>query len=304
MEQFFQQMVNGITVGSVYALVALGYTMVYGILRMINFAHGEMFMLGSYIALTLLVSQKVNLLATIPNLFVVLLGVFIMSMIVVGGVGVAIERIAYRPLRKAGRLAPIVSALGMSLAVQNAVMLTYGTQYQVFPEGLLPELVWQVAGVEITLMRVVILLISVGLMAALYIFVQKTPLGTAVRATALDHDAARLMGIDVDRIILTVFLIGPALGAAGGIMVGIYYRQVNFTMGWTYGLKAFTAAILGGIGNIPGAMVGGLLLGILETLGAGYISTGWKDAFAFIILITILVVRPTGLLGERVAEKI
>jgi len=303
-EQFLQQMVNGFTVGSVYALVALGYTMVYGILRMINFAHGEMFMLGSYVALTLMVSQHVNFLAAIPNLFLALISIFIVSMIVVAFAGVAIERIAYRPLRKAGRLAPIVSALGIALAVQNAVMLTYGTQYQVFPEGLLPSTVWRVLGVEITLMRVIVLLLSLGLMAVMYVFVQKTPLGTAIRATALDHDAARLMGIDVDRIILTVFLIGPALGAAGGIMVGLYYRQINFTMGWTYGLKAFTAAIIGGIGNIPGAMAGGLLLGILETLGAGYISTGWKDAFAFFILITILVFRPTGLLGERVAEKI
>ncbi|MGE5484458.1 MAG: branched-chain amino acid ABC transporter permease [Ignavibacteriales bacterium] len=304
MEQFLQQMVNGFTVGSVYALVALGYTMVYGILRMINFAHGEMFMLGSYIALTLMVSHYVNVLAVIPNLLLALVCIFIVSMMVVALAGVAIERIAYRPLRKAGRLAPIVSALGISIAVQNAVMLIYGTQYQVFPEGLVPEVVWRIGGVQITPMQIVILGISVSLMVALYTFVQRTPLGTAIRATALDHDAARLMGIDVDRIILTVFLIGPALGAAGGIMVGLYYRQVNFTMGWTYGLKAFTAAIMGGIGNIPGAMIGGLLLGILETLGAGYVSTGWKDAFAFFILITILVFRPTGLLGERVAEKI
>ncbi|MCR4398593.1 MAG: branched-chain amino acid ABC transporter permease [Firmicutes bacterium] len=303
MEQLLQQLVNGITVGSVYALVALGYTMVYGILRLINFAHGEMFMLGSYFALTLIVSTRVGVLQLVPNVLLGLLLVFLFSMGLVSTVGVVVERVAYRPLRRSTRLAPIVSALGASLFIQNAVMLTYGTQYQVFPEGLLPTTVWRVFGVEVTLMRVIVLAISLGLMAALYAFVQKTPLGTAIRATALDHDAARLMGIDVDRIILTVFLIGPALGAAGGIMVGLYYRQINFTMGWTYGLKAFTAAIMGGIGNIPGAMVGGLLLGILETLGAGYISTGWKDAFAFVILIAILILRPTGLLGERVAEK-
>ena len=302
MEQLLQQLVNGVTVGSVYALVALGYTMIYGILKLINFAHGELFMLGSYLALTILASAGIT--GLIPNLFLAIVVVFILGMGMVAVTGAAIERIAYRPLRKASRLAPVVSALGVSIFLQNAVMLIYGTQYKVYPEGLIPAISWRIGGVEITLMRVLILVISLALMAALYFFVQRTRLGMAMRAVALDHNTARLMGINVDRIILLVFLIGPALGAAAGIMVGLYYRQINFTMGWTYGLKAFTAAILGGIGNIPGAMLGGILLGIFETLGAGYVSAAWKDALAFVILILILILRPTGLLGERVAEKV
>ncbi|MCL5045358.1 MAG: branched-chain amino acid ABC transporter permease [Actinobacteria bacterium] len=302
MEQLLQQLVNGLTVGSVYALVALGYTMIYGILRLINFAHGELFMLGSYLALTLIVT--VGVMGLIKSVLLGIVVVFLIGMGLVAVTGVVTERVAYRPLRKASRLAPLVSALGVSIFLQNAVMLIYGTSYQVYPEGLIPAMSWRVGGAEITLMRVLILVISMALMAALYFFVQKTRVGMAMRAVALDHDTARLMGINVDRIIMIVFLIGPALGAAAGIMVGLYYRQINFTMGWTYGLKAFTAAILGGIGNIPGAMLGGILLGVLETLGAGYVSTAWKDALAFVILILILILRPTGLLGERVAEKV
>jgi len=300
--QFLQQTVNGLTIGSVYALVALGYTMVYGIMRLINFAHGELFMFGAYLGFTVVVSMGIA--GWVPNVYVALFVVFVMAMGGVGLMGVLMERVAYRPVRSAGRLSAVVSALGVSVFLQNAAMLTWGTKYKVMPGDLLPATTWSVAGVEIGLLRVLILVISFALMAALYWFIQRTRMGTAIRASALDHDAARLMGIDVDRIIMTVFLIGPALGAAAGLMVGLYYRQINFTMGWAYGLKAFTAAIMGGIGNIPGAMVGGLLLGVFETLGAGYISAAWKDAIAFCILIGILVLRPTGLLGERVAEKL
>ncbi|HHY93758.1 MAG TPA: branched-chain amino acid ABC transporter permease, partial [Firmicutes bacterium] len=210
----------------------------------------------------------------------------------------------YRPLRRAPRLAPVVSALGAAVVIQNAVMLSYGAQYQVFPEGLVPSISWNVAGMTFPLLRLAILLLSVILMAVMYLFIQRTTVGAAIRAVSLDHDTARLMGIDVDRVIMLVFLIGPALGAAAGVMIGLYYRQVHFTMGWVYGLKAFTAAILGGIGNIPGAMVGGIILGLFETMAAGYVSSAWKDAFAFLLLIGILVLRPTGLLGERVAEKV
>ena len=198
----------------------------------------------------------------------------------------------------------VVSALGASIFFQNAVMLIYGARYQVYPHDILPRVVIPIFGLNVPLLRILILLTSVVMMAALYFFIQKTRFGTAIRAVAIDQGAAKLMGINVNAVIMIVFLIGPALGGAAGLMVGLYYGQINFTMGWIYGLKAFTAAILGGIGNIPGAMLGGLLLGVIEAMGAAYISIAWKDAIAFVVLILILIVRPTGLLGERVAEKV
>jgi branched-chain amino acid transport system permease protein len=197
-----------------------------------------------------------------------------------------------------------VSALGASIFFQNAVMLIYGARYKVYPHDILPRTAISLFGLDIPLVRLLILLTSILMMIGLYLFIQRTKIGTAIRAAAIDQGAAKLMGINVDRVIMIVFLIGPALGGAAGLMVGLYYGQINFTMGWIYGLKAFTAAILGGIGNIPGAMVGGLLLGVIEAMGAAYISIAWKDAIAFCVLILILIVRPTGLLGERVAEKI
>ncbi len=300
-----QQLLNGITIGSFYALIALGYTMVYGVLKLINFAHGELFMSGSYLGLTI-ISILIGAGLGGEALLWALAGVFIVVMAIVAGLGVGIERVAYRPLRRAGRLPAVVSALGVSIALQNAVMLIYGPRYRVYPKGVIPAIYWQVGGIQISLLQVFVLILSLILMATLYYFIHYTRLGTAVRATALDHDVARLMGIDVDAIVRIIFIIGPALGAAGGIMVGLYYGRINFTLGWGYGLKAFTAAILGGIGNIPGAMVGGMLLGLFETLAAGFIPQGgaWKEAIVFLILILILVVRPTGLLGERVAEKV
>jgi branched-chain amino acid transport system permease protein len=219
-------------------------------------------------------------------------------------VGALLERVAYRPLRQAPRLSAVVSALGASIFLQNAIMLVYGARFQVYPQNILPKMAINILGLDIPLVRILILLASLTMMAALYLFIQKTRIGTAIRAAAIDQGAARLMGIDVDRVIMMVFLVGPALGGTAGVMVGLLYGQVNFTMGWVYGLKAFTAAILGGIGNIPGAMVGGLLLGVIEALGAAYISIAWKDAIAFCVLILILILRPTGLLGERVAEKV
>ena len=304
MEFLLQQAINGITIGAFYALIALGYTMVYGILRLINFAHGDLFMVGSYLGYTLVIALIIS--GLIPNLLVALLIIFLMAMGTVALMGALLERVAYRPLRRAGRLAPVVSALGASIFLENAVMLIYGPRYHVYPKGILPDIHWSIGGAYVTLVQLATLAVSILLMGGLYFFVQKTRLGTAIRAVALDHDTARLMGIDVNRIITLVFLLGPALGAAGGIMVGLYYGRISFVLGWGYGLKAFVAAILGGIGNIPGAMVGGFLLGIFETLAAGYIPGGgaWKDAIAFLILILILILRPTGLLGERVVEKI
>jgi branched-chain amino acid transport system permease protein len=217
--------------------------------------------------------------------------------------GVVVERVAYRPVRGSPRLNAMVTALGASIFLQNALMLVYGARYQVYPD-VLPQTAVSVLGLQIPLLRVAVVLASVAMMAVLYFFVQRTRLGAAIRATAIDPDAARLMGIDVNRIVVLVFVIGPALGGAAGLLVGLYYGQISFTMGWTYGMKAFTAAILGGIGNIPGAMLGGLVLGLVEALGAAYLSMAWRDAIAYGVLILILIVRPSGLLGERVAEKV
>jgi branched-chain amino acid transport system permease protein len=300
-EEFFQQLTNGLAVGGIYALIALGYTMVYGVLRLINFAHGDLFTLGAYLGLTLLTSfglaDRVG-----PLGAVLLLTLMVMGLVAL--VGMLLERTAYRPLRQSPRLSAVVSALGASIFLQNTIMLVYGARLHVYPQDILPRTTVDLFGLYVPLMRIVILAASLLLMGGLYLFIQKTRIGTAIRAAAIDQGAARLMGIDVDRVIMLVFLVGPALGGAAGLMVGVYYGQINFTMGWSYGLKAFTAAILGGIGNIPGAMVGGLLLGVIEALGAAYISIAWKDAIAFCVLILILIVRPTGLLGERVAEKI
>ena len=301
LETFIQQLANGVSLGSLYALIAIGYTMVYGVMRLINFAHGDFFMIGSYLGFTLVSSALVG--GAIP-LWASLIVAVVLSMAGVAILGVIVERAAYRPLRRSSRLTAVVSALGVSIFLQNAVMLIWGPRYRAYPPWAVPNVTWQVGGIYINFMQVLILAVSFGLMVALYLFVQRTTVGAAIRATAIDHDIARLMGIDVDQIIRLIFLIGPALGAAAGVLLGLYYRQIHFTVGWTYGLKAFTAAIMGGIGNIPGAMVGGLLLGILEMLGAGYISAAWKDVFVFLILILLLMFRPTGLLGERIAEKV
>ena len=301
MDEFFQQLTNGLAVGGIYALIALGYTMVYGVLKLINFAHGDLFTYGAYLGLTLLTSLALG------DRLGFTLGVLVLVLMVMGLVavlGAILERTAYRPLRESPRLSAVVSALGASIFLQNTLMLIYGARFQVYPDNILPTTTLHIFGLYLPLMRVLIVLASVAMMAALYLFIQKTRIGAAIRAAAIDQGAARLMGIDVNRVILLVFLLGPALGGAAGLMVGLYYGQINFTMGWVYGMKAFTAAILGGIGNIPGAMVGGLLLGVIEALGAAYVSIAWKDAIAFLVLILILIVRPTGLLGERVADKI
>ena len=301
MELFFTQLTNGLAVGGIYALIALGYTMVYGVLKLINFAHGDLFTIGAYLGLTLLVSLSMaDHLGVAAGLL--LLAVMVMGL--VGIIGILLDKVAYKPLRTSPRLSAVVSALGASIVFSNTLMLVFGPRPRVYPQGLLPTQVLYLFGLPIPIMRVAILAASVILMIGLYVFIQKTRTGTAIRAAAIDQDAARLMGINVDRVIMLVFFIGPALGGAAGLMVGLHYGQINFTMGWIYGLKAFTAAILGGIGNIPGAMVGGLLLGVIESMGAAYISNAWKDAIAFFVLILILIVRPTGLLGERVAEKI
>lgn len=298
MDIFFQQLVNGLTIGSMFALIALGYTMVYGVMRLINFAHGDLVAGSAFVGLyvvTHFFSGDIGIGGVVA--------IFAITAVIVACVGVVLERIAYRPLREAPRLSAVVSALGASMVIQNGIMLLWGPQLHIFPE-LIPQISWDFGGVVISLIQVLIMALSMILMIALYFFVEKTRVGTAIRASSIDQDAARLMGINVNNIIVTIFIIGSALGAIGGIFIGLYYRGITFNMGWQYGLYAFVAAIMGGIGNIPGAMLGGILLGLFNAFISGYISSTWSDAFTFILLIVILIVRPTGILGERVADKV
>ena len=300
MDFILQQFINGVTVGGIYALIALGYTMVYGVLKLINFAHGDLCILGAFIGLTTLTSGVFAGLST-PVLLIL---AFLIAMIVVAVAGTLLDQFAYKPLRKAPRLSAVVSALGASMLIQNGLMLIWSPNVQVFPSSLLPNINWEIGGAHISFVQLLIIVGAFVLMAALYFFVHHTRVGTAIRATAIDQDAARLMGVNVNRVIAMVFIIGPVLGAVGGLFIGLYYRQTYFTMGWSYGLSAFIAAIIGGIGNIPGAMLGGLVLGLFNAFAAGYVSSSWQDAITFALLIGILLVRPTGLLGERVAEKV
>ena len=313
LQVFCQQLANGLTIGAIYALIALGYTMVYGVIQLINFAHGEIFMVGAYLALTVLVLVGVSG----PVTGWALGGMFLLgALVAMAGcalLGLGIERAAYRPLRPrpaasisrgghAPRLAALITAIGVSFFLQNAVMLAYGATDRRFP-AFIPPIRWELAGVTITLLQVVIWTSSAVLMLALQALVMGTSLGRAMRATAQNPTACWLLGIPVNRIIATTFMIGSAFAAYGGLLFGAYYTTITFHDGYMTGLKAFTAAVLGGIGNIPGAMLGGIVLGILEGLGAGYLSAQWKNAFAFIVLIGLLLCKPTGLLGERVADR-
>ena len=297
-----QQLINGITLGAVYALIALGYTMVYGILELINFAHGEIYMLGAYVAIvTLSFLTFTGLTATSLLLSMLIAG--IVSMIYCGAYGLTLEKVAYRPLRHAPRLSPLISAIGMSIFLQNYVMLTQGSADKIFPH-IFPADSITMGNATLTYLQGFIIVTSVILMLALQAFTKKTRLGKAMRATAQDKKMASLVGIDINTVIVVTFITGSVLAAAAGIMVAMYYGLINFYMGYVAGIKAFTAAGLGGIGNIQGAVMGGFLLGILESLGAAYISSEYKDAFAFIVLILILILKPTGLLGEGVPEKV
>ncbi len=304
-----QQLINGLTIGAVYALIALGYTMVYGVLQLINFAHGDLFMLGAMIGVFVLTALAVTEPLPLGLGLALLVGIFIVSMALVAGLGVAIERVAYRPLRTAGRLSPLISALGVSVFLENATMNVVGPAPRFFPE-VVPTTELQLLGVTVQDKQVLILIVATALMVWLHYLVNHTTFGLAVRATAEDKDAASLMGIDIDRVIAMVFVLGPALGAAAGVLFAMFYGVVLWNVGFLAGIKAFTAAVLGGIGNIPGAMLGGLMLGLVETFGAGYlpilthglVGPEYKDIFAFIILILVLIFRPMGILGERVAR--
>ena len=308
MDIFVQQLINGLVLGSIYALVALGYTMVYGILELINFAHGEVTMMGAMVALTVIGF----LMGTAPDLpgLVIVLGGVLMAIPVCMLLGFSIERLAYRPLRRAPRLAPLITAIGLSIVLQNVAMLIWGRQYISFPR-LLPEGRHEILGAHITDLQIFIILLSVSIMVGLWLLVQRSRLGRAMRATAQSREVAELMGVNVNTVISATFVIGSALAAIAGVMVSAYYGLAHYYMGFLLGLKAFSAAVLGGIGNIAGAMLGGLLLGVIEALGAGYIGdiTGgflgshYQDVFAFFVLILVLVFRPSGLLGERVATR-
>ncbi|MFO8085696.1 MAG: branched-chain amino acid ABC transporter permease [Desulfobacterales bacterium] len=303
MQVIIEQIINGLTIGSFYALIALGYSMVYGILKLINFAHGDFFTLGSYVGYTVLVFASAAL-TSYFGIWGMIAIAMLAAAISVALVGLLVERMAYRPIYASGRLPAVVSALGASIVLQNTIMIVWGPRYQAYPAAFIPNVPLQFLGFNISLLQVLILVMSFILMISLYYIIQKTTFGAAIRATALDRDTAALMGINFNKIIFFIFILGPALGGITGVMVGMYYRQISFNMGWNYGLKAFTASILGGIGNLPGAMLGGLILGTLEMLGGAYISSAWKDVFVFLILILVLIFRPTGILGEKMAEKV
>jgi branched-chain amino acid transport system permease protein len=306
LNQLPQQLVNGLTLGGVYALIAIGYTMVYGILFMLNFAHGEIYMIGGFAGWWVLHLLSRNNLPIINAAAVVSL-MIIIAMVVSALLGATVERLAYRPLRKAPRMNLLLSALGVSIFLQNTVLTFQGAKARFFPvTSLLPESVrtFQIGGVVFSFMRVLVILLSFLFMAVLTIVVKKTKVGKAMRATAQDIEAATFMGIDTDRIIVLVFLIGSALGGAAGTLVGLLFTQVDYYVGFQAGLKGFTAAVLGGIGNIFGAMLGGLILGLLESLATTFFPATYKDVVAFVVLIIVLIFRPWGLMGEKMPEKV
>ena len=302
---FVQQLVNGLTLGSVYALIALGYTMVYGILKLLNFAHGEVYMMGAFAGYGILTLFGGPLALTVPvGVLIVLM--LVGAMVGAGFLGVLIERVAYRPLRNAPRIAPLISALGVAFFLQASALLLFGADFRTYETyeyiDLAKGIHW--GPLHISIVRILVILTSFGLMIALTLLVAKTRLGKAMRATAFDREAAAMQGIDVDRVIVSTFLIGSALAGAAGVMVGLVFYKVFFLMGFLAGLKGFTAAVVGGIGSIPGAMLGGLLIGFAEAFITGYVSSTFQDFFVFSILIAILLVRPSGLLGRGDIQKV
>jgi len=330
---FIQQIINGLTLGSVYAVVALGYTMVYGIIQLINFAHGEVVMIGAMVAYSVIVALA-GAGSPLPPLAMVAAGALV-AIPVCMAVGYTLERVAYRPLRSAPRLAPLITAIGLSIILQNLAMIVWSRNPLPYPQVVQTtsyHVTGSPTGATITNVQIAILATSVAMMVGLLLLIYRTKLGIAMRATAQNPSVAGLMGIDINRVISVTFVIGAALGAVAGVMVGSYYGVAHYQMGFLLGLKAFSAAVLGGIGNIAGAMLGGVLLGLIEALGAGYVGdltnlcglSGWsdwiakrcaddphlvlfgsnyQDVFAFIVLIAVLVFRPSGLLGERVSDR-
>jgi branched-chain amino acid transport system permease protein len=301
LEIFLQQLLNGLTIGMVYALIALGYTMVYGVIQLINFAHGELFMVGAYFALSSI--WLCHLIIPGAPFWIVLIVLIVLSMLGSSLMGATIEKVAYKPLRNSPRLAALITSIGVSFFLQNAVMLAYGSREQAVPE-IIPTVRFSLPLFSFSLMQVIIFVTSVSLMFFLTWFVKNTRMGKAMRACSENFEAAHLMGISVNKVIRATFVLGSALAAVGGALFGMYYGSVNFHDGYLAGLKAFTAAVFGGIGSIPGAMVGGILLGVFEGLGAGYISSEWKDVFAFVLLGLVLIFKPSGLFGENLPDKV
>ncbi len=329
MDILLQQIINGLTLGSIYAIVALGYTMVYGIVQLINFAHGEVVMIGAMVALSV-IGSLAGAHTSLPPLVIVLAGIAC-AVPVCMAVGYTMERVAYRPLRRAPRLAPLITAIGISIILQNVALLIWSRNPMSFPQ-IIANPVYEIAGATISGVQIAIIGLSAVMMLGLTALVYRTRLGVAMRATSENPQVAGLMGVNINRVIASTFVIGAGLGAVAGVMVGTYYGIAHYTMGALLGLKAFSAAVLGGIGNLAGAMLGGILLGLVEALGAGYIGeitdlcnvswissdlaercardghfilmgSNYQDVFAFLVLIAVLVLRPSGLLGERVGDR-
>jgi branched-chain amino acid transport system permease protein len=304
MAYFVQQLINGLTLGAIYGLIAIGYTMVYGIIGMINFAHGEIYMIGAFIALiTFLVLGALG----VGALPVLLLLVLLSAMGFTAVYGWTVERLAYRPLRRSFRLAPLISAIGMSIFLQNYVQLLQGARVKALPPLVHGGFTLMQAGgftVEVSYLQIFIVVLTTVLMAAFSFVIALTPLGRAQRACEQDMTMAALLGIDVDRTISLTFVMGAALAAVAGTMVVLYYGVIDFFIGFLAGIKAFTAAVLGGIGSLPGAMLGGLLIGLIEAMWSGYFSVEYKDVSVFVILVLVLIFRPTGLLGRPDVEKV
>ena len=305
MDIFLQQILNGLLLGSIYALVALGYTMAYGILGLINFAHGDIVMVGALVSLSVVMALG----SSLPVVMVLLIATAA-AIVVCLALGLLMERAAYRPLRGAPRLAPLITAIGVSILIQYSAALVWGKQYLSMPEIIKPGIL-KFGGAQITTLQAFIFVLACAIMAALLWFVKASRMGRAMHATEQNPEVAGLMGVDTNRVIAFTFALGASIGAIAGVMVLLYYGQGHYFMGFMLGLKAFTAAVLGGIGNIPGAMLGGLLLGLIESLAAGYIGditgglfgSNYRDVFAFLVLVLVLMLRPSGLMGVRSGDR-
>ena len=305
-ELFWDLTVSGVTLGSVYALIALGYSMVYGILKLLNFAHGDVYMIGAFVGYFTLraLGGPVS-----PNAaaWIVVVLMFVVAMVACGALGVVIERFAYRPLREAPRIAPLISALGVSFFLQNTALLVFGASFRDYDTfHLIGAKTYNYGNVFLSLPQILTILAALGLMVALTLLVSHTKIGKAMRATSFDREAASMMGIDVDRVIASTFFIGSALAGAAGVMFGLVFGQIYHFMGFLAGLKGFTAAVIGGIGSIPGAMLGGLLVGLSESYATGYLPQGstFRDLYVFALLIAIILIRPSGIFGKADVKKV
>jgi branched-chain amino acid transport system permease protein len=305
MSFFFQELVNGVTTGALYALVALGFSMVYGVLKLLNFAHGDLYMVGAYIGFFVIqwFGGAQHLTIAVPLLLVIM---FVLAAGLVGGLGVAIERFAYRPLRDAPRIAPLITAIGVSFFLESSALLLFGAQYRVYNTADFISLSSgiQIGSVTIDSVQILVLVLGVVLMAGLQLLVNRTRLGRQMRAVAADREAAEMLGINVNFVITATFFLGSALAGVAGIMGGLLFNQVTSTIGFIAGLKAFTAAVVGGIGSIPGAMLGGLVIGVAESFVTGYISSTYSNLIVFGILIVVMLIRPSGLLGRAQLQKV